>query len=78
MLDNISDFFGGILLKFIPHMPTSNFSFDSYLQQLHDFLAHVNYFIPFYLFAPITLGWFTVIIASFGILIFIRWFKGSV
>lgn len=78
MLDSISDFFGGILLKFVPHMPTSNFSYDSYLASLHDVLAHVNYFIPFYIFAPITIVWISVLTVTFGILVFLRWFKGSV
>lgn len=56
MEDNLN-FGEQIFIKIIGNLPGNDFDFSPYISQLRDLLGNINYFIPFYLFAPILDVW---------------------
>lgn len=72
MLENLMDFLGVGILKFILKMPLPTFDFDDYVAVLNDYLGYINWFIPFYRIYPIFTTWLFSFIAFLSILIVIK------
>lgn len=56
-MDDSLSFGEQIILKIIGNLPTNDFDFSPYIDDLRDLLGNINYFIPFYIFANIFNVW---------------------
>lgn len=59
-----------VLVTIILCFPASPVSFNNYVEALDEYLPYLNYFIPFYLFAPV-LNAFLIAMLGSVVLIFI-------
>lgn len=75
MFENAGKFLMESFLKFGERLPSSPFDLDSQVSSLRNYLGHINYFIPFYIFKNIFSAWLVCVFGAFGIYIFIKFIR---
>ena len=60
------------LTALISLLPSSPFSFSSYVEALEDYLPILNYFVPFYLMAPVMLVCILAFFSSIAVIVVIK------
>lgn len=74
MFDGAADFFIKWIIKFANKLPSTNIDTQELTDTIHHVMGKINYFIPFYMVAPIFNVWMIGIFASIGIVLFIKFF----
>lgn len=73
MLEKLTDFFMDGIIKFVFRLPVNPFgNVSGYFGSLHDFLADLNYFVPFYAMRNIFNAWLAMVSVALGVFLMMR------